>query len=251
MLGLAYECPDMKNNFASSSVPLALCSFQLITLGKFFAGETPSTEVALCQCSVWHRSLRGMAGIYRRAHGRRRGTSSSGARTLASSWLIIISAVPPVPKTGTSSLPGIWRKLMENAGAQNFVWAVCLMRLFFKHSTSVKCTYTKGSTRLAEELGMNFQQWMWFTTEHRKLFSLLVSLTCNWMSSWMVFGLSTAEWDLIVVWPACGVSSGPVITLMLLLSAKKIDVLTEKQLAMEILFQGGVVHACGYKQLWP
>lgn len=55
----------------------------------------------------------------------------------------------------------------------------------------------------------------------------------------------------MVVWPACGVSSGPVITLMLLLSAKKIDVLTEKQLAMEILFQGGVVHACGYKQLWP
>lgn len=44
----------------------------------------------------------------------------------------------------------------------------------------------------------------------------------------MVFGLSASEQDLMVVWPGCGVSSGPVITLMPLLFAKKVDVLTEK-----------------------
>lgn len=73
MLGLAYKCLDMKNNFSSSSVPLSLCSFQLSTLGKFFAGETPLTEVALCQHSVWHCSLREMAGIFGRAQAKRLG----------------------------------------------------------------------------------------------------------------------------------------------------------------------------------
>ena len=73
-LGLAYECLDMKNNFSSSSVPLSLCSFQLNTLGKFFAGEAPLTEVAFCQHNVWHCILRAMAGIFRRAQARTLGT---------------------------------------------------------------------------------------------------------------------------------------------------------------------------------
>lgn len=72
-MGLAYECLDMKNNFSSSSAPLFLCSFQLNTLGKFFAGETPLTEVALCQRSVWHCILRMMAGIFLRTQARRLG----------------------------------------------------------------------------------------------------------------------------------------------------------------------------------
>lgn len=59
MLGLAYKCLDMKNNFSSGSVPLSLCSFQLNTLGKFFAGETPLTEVAPCQHSVWQMRWQG------------------------------------------------------------------------------------------------------------------------------------------------------------------------------------------------
>lgn len=63
----------MKNHFSSSSVPLFICSFQLNTLGKFFAGETPVTEVALCQPSIWDYILRVMAGIFRRAQARRLG----------------------------------------------------------------------------------------------------------------------------------------------------------------------------------
>lgn len=72
-LGLAYECLDMKNNFPSSSMPLFLCSFQLNTLGKFFVGETPLPEVALCQHSIWHCILRVMARIFGRAQARRLG----------------------------------------------------------------------------------------------------------------------------------------------------------------------------------
>lgn len=78
MLGLVYECLDMKNNFSSSSMRLSLCSFQLSTLGKFFAGETPLTKVALCQCSVWHCILRVMAEVFRRAQVRRLGALAFG-----------------------------------------------------------------------------------------------------------------------------------------------------------------------------
>lgn len=56
-----------------SSMPFSLCSFQLNTLGKCFAGETPLTEVALGQHSIWHCILRVVAGSFGRAQVRRLG----------------------------------------------------------------------------------------------------------------------------------------------------------------------------------
>lgn len=71
--GLVYKCLYMKNNFSSSSVSLSLCGFQLQTLGKFFASETPLIEVALCQ---QYLALWVMAGIFRSVQVRRLGAQS-------------------------------------------------------------------------------------------------------------------------------------------------------------------------------
>lgn len=73
VLGLVYRCLDMKNTFSSSSVSLSLWGFQLQALGKFFASETPLTEVALCQ---QYLALWVIAGIFRSIQVRRLGAQS-------------------------------------------------------------------------------------------------------------------------------------------------------------------------------
>lgn len=133
-----YECLDMKNNFSFSSVPLSLCSFQLNTLGKFFAGETPLTEVALCQRSVWHCILRVMAGILGSAQARRLDTwfllCLDTSLLSAHQHLCNATGAQSRHFPLASNLERINRQL---SGTKLHVWAVCFIYLDF----SLKMTH--------------------------------------------------------------------------------------------------------------
>lgn len=101
----------------------------------------------------------------------------------------------------------------------------------------------------AKELGMHFQQWRSFVTETKTctlslagIFELgLDVLHPSWWCFAKVFRLRTAQWSLMVVLhrPGYGDSSGQVIALRQLLSAKEIYIPTEKHLATDILVMDG------------
>lgn len=138
MLGLVYECLGMKNNNSSSSVLFSLCSFQLNTLGKFFAGETPLTEMAVGQHSFWHCILRAMAGIFRRAQLKR--LDAQFLLRLDTSLLLAHQDLCNATDGQGRHFPfanNLERINRQLSGTKLSVWAVCFISLDF----SLKMTH--------------------------------------------------------------------------------------------------------------